>query len=115
MVDLTALKTSVDETQSVIFQDGAAFDFNDVLSLNITRVPGTQIPVSSPPRVPVSILKSSPDAMTVRSQVTIETLIEDLETSVEKLSSDTCEILTVHRAQSKATNVAPASGSSDNT
>ena len=53
--------------------------------------------------------------MTVNSEVTTETRIEDLETSVEKLSSDTSEILTLLRAQSKATNVAPVSGSGENT
>ena len=103
MVDITALNTSVDETQSVIFQDGADFDFDDALLLNTTRVPGTQSPGNSPPRAPFSILKSSPDAMTVNSEVTTERHIEDLETSVEKLSSDTSEILTLLRAQSKAT------------
>ena len=53
--------------------------------------------------------------MTVNSEGTTETLIEDFKTSVEKFSSDTSEILTLLRAPSKATDVAPASGSSENT
>ena len=115
MLDLTALDTSIDETQSVTFQDGAAFDFNDTLSLNTTRIPGTASlsHATSPPRASVSILKSSPDSMTVTSEVTTETRIEDLETSVEKLTNDTSEILSLIRAQARATNVAPASGSGE--
>ena len=115
MIDLTALDTSVDETQSVTFQDGAAFDFNDTLSLNTTRVNGiapiTQ--ATSPTRAPVSILKSSPDNMSVTSEVTTQTRIEDLETSVEKLTNDTSEILSLIRAQAQTKNVAPASGSGE--
>ena len=115
MIDLTALNTSVDETQSVTFQDGAAFDFNDTLSLNTTRVNGTTAlsNPTSPTRAPVSILKSSPDSMTVNSEVTTETRIEDLETSVEKLTNDTSEILSLIRAQARAASVAPASGSGE--
>ena len=100
MIDLTALNTSVDETQSVTFQDGASFDFNDTLLLNTTRVSGTtaQSQATIPPRAPVSIIKSSPDSMTVTSEVTTDTRIEDLNISVENLSSDTSEILTLLRA-----------------
>ena len=120
MIDLTALDNSLDETQSVTFQDGAEFDFNDTLSLNTTRLNGTTTSstTNSPPRAsaPVSILKSSPDSMTVSSEVTTETRIEDLETSVEKLTNDTSEILTLIRAQAaRANNVAPASGSGEKT
>lgn len=115
MIDLTALDTSVDETQSVTFQDGAAFDFNDTLSLNTTRVNGTTpiTQATSPTRAPVSILKSSPDSMSVTSEVTTQTRIEDLETSVEKLTNDTSEILSLIRAQAQTKNVAPASGSGE--
>ena len=115
MIDLSALDTSVDETQSVTFQDGAEFDFNDTLSLNTTRVNGTTAlsNPTSPTRAPVSILKSSPDSMTVNSEVTTETRIEDLETSVEKLTNDTSEILSLIRAQARANSVAPASGSGE--
>jgi len=38
MIDLTALDTCLDESQPVTFKDGAAFDFKDDISLNITRV-----------------------------------------------------------------------------
>ena len=115
MIDLTALNTSIDEAQSVTFQDGAAFDFNDTLSLNTTRVNGTAplTHATSPPRAPVSILKSSPDNMSVTSEVTTQTRIEDLETSVEKLTNDTSEILSLIRAQAIANNVAQASGSGE--
>ena len=119
MVDLTALDASLDESQSVTFKDGATFDFKEDISLNTTRVPAkdstvTQPPVSTPNRPPpTSILKTSPDAMTVTSEFTTETRIEDLETSVEKLTSDTSEILNLLKAQNKATNVAPASGSGE--
>jgi hypothetical protein len=115
MIDLSALDTTVDETQSVTFQDGAEFDFNDTLSLNTTRVNGTTAlsNPTSPTRAPVSILKSSPDSMTVNSEVTTETRIEDLETSVEKLTNDTSEILSLIRAQARAASVAPASGSGE--
>ena len=115
MIDLTTLNTSVNETQSVTFQDGAAFDFNDTLSLNNTRVPGmaAQSQATSSPRAPVSILKPSPDSMTFTSEVTTETRIEDLEISAEKDSSGTSEILTLLRAQSRVTNFAPASGAGE--
>ena len=119
MIDLTELDTSLDESQSVTFKDGAVFDFKDDISLNTTRVPAKvsiieQSLASSPNRpLPVSILKSSPDAMTVTSEFTTETRIGDLETSVEKLTSDTNEILNLLKAQTKATNVAPASGSGE--
>ena len=98
IIDLTALDTSLDKTQSVTFKDGAAFDFKDDLSLNATRVPAKfstveQSPGSIPTRLPVSILKFSPDTMTITPEVTTETRIEDLETSVKQLSSDTSEIL----------------------
>ena len=116
MIDLTALDASLDKTQSVTFKDGAAFDFKNNLWLNTTQIPAKvsiveQSPGSSLTRLPVPILESSPDAMTVTSEVTTETRIEDLETSVEKLSSYTSEIFTLLRAQTKATNFAPASGS----
>ena len=72
MIDLTALNTSVDETQSVTFQDGAAFDFIDTLSLNTTRISGiaTLFEATIPHRTHVLILKSRPDSMTVTSEVT---------------------------------------------
>ena len=115
MIDLPTLDTSVDETQSVTFQDGEAFDFNDTLSLNTTRINGTTpiTQTTSPTRAPVSILKSSPDSLSVTSEVTTQTRIEDLETSVEKLTNDTSEILSLIRAQAQTKNVAPASGSGE--
>ena len=62
IIDLTTLNTSLDETQSVSFKDGAVFDFIDDFSLNTTRVPTKvsiveQSPGSSPTRLLVSILK----------------------------------------------------------
>ena len=38
MIDLTALDTSLDESQSITFKDGAAFDFKEDISLNTTRI-----------------------------------------------------------------------------
>ena len=119
MVDLTALDTSLDESQSVTFKNGAAFDFKDDISLNTTRVPATantvtQSPATSPNRPPpTSILKTSHDAMTVTSEFTTETRLGDLETSVEELRNNSSEILNLLKAQNKATNVAPASGSGE--
>ena len=113
MIDLTALDASLDENQSVTFKEGVHFDFNDDISLNTTRVtsPKEKQSVSTTRTCSTStksILKSPSSDRSVTSEVTTETRLDDLESSVSKLESTSQQILALLQ---KGANVAPAPSS----
>ena len=121
MIDLTALDNSLDENTSVTFRDGVNFDFNDEISVKTTRVTDKEGTSSkhrpNSPKNTKSILRSPSGDRSVTSEVTTETRLDDLESTVCELRSTSQQILALLQ---KNTNVAPASsqqattGSGDN-
>ena len=110
MIDLTALDNSLDENISVKFQEGVNFDFNEDISLTTTRI--IEGDGKSPTKTRTtstkgtrSILKSPTGDRSVTSEVTTETRLDDLESTVSELHTTSQQILALLQ---KKTNAAPA-------
>ena len=111
------LDNSLDENISVKFQEGVNFDFNEDISLTTTRIiegdeksPTKTRPTST--RGTRSILRSPTGDRSVTSEVTTETRLDDLESTVSELRTASQQILAI--LQNK-TNVAPASSQKETT
>jgi len=104
MIDLTALNKSIGKIHSVTFKDGGAFNFNDNISLNTIRIKDADQPTSPFPGRTASlapIVRSFLTRCSAASEATMDTRVEDLETSVDQLLSDTAEINKLLRENNK--------------
>ena len=93
---MKSLKDLITEDAEFTSGDGNHFDFNDEISIKITRfadsvddkvgpfTPPTATPSTS--SLPISILKSS-NSKSVCSEISIESRIEDLESSMNSLNT----------------------------
>ena len=96
LIDMKSLKDLITEDAEFTSGDGNHFDFNDEISIKITRfadsvddkvgpfTPPTATPSTS--SLPISILKSS-NSKSVCSEISIESRIEDLESSMNSLNT----------------------------